>query len=474
MTVLSMTTATTASSGTTLGGGSSPFQPHWDLFPDFYVAQRAPVSFFQQIDGDLTKSAWTNVPWSAAFGDIQGDDADADADSSSNISPALTRFKALWDDDHLYIGALLHASDDLNTQAHFTERNSPIFQLDSDFEVFIDWTGTNHNYRELEVNALNTVWNLMLDKPYLNDGVEHSGRVTTDPNDALYYEVYGQQTAVRVLEGTLNDNVTGKGALWSVEIALAFSDLNVTASSSSSSSNNAKDDNDSTDNSSRPTTNRKHNLNLNSRPQPGSTAPSSSTSTQSQSHSHVRINFSRVERQGDINWTWQPQRVYSATQHKYQGRVNMHLPESWGYLVFDDSDNSDMDVEEQFQAESPKSESAILQPQDIDPTWPAQVAAMHVYYAQDAYRETTGHYTFDLNDLVQYMETKYINPFTVGISHTWVTEGYRVVVADQNAGILVTVEQDRKLCVTVASDSDDDDDDDDANGTNAKTIAVDK
>jgi hypothetical protein len=64
----------------------------------------------------------------------------------------------------------------------------------------------------------------MLDKPYLNDGVEHSGRVTSDTKDPLYYEVHRQTTAVRLLEGALNDNVTGAGALWSVEIALAFSD----------------------------------------------------------------------------------------------------------------------------------------------------------------------------------------------------------------------------------------------------------
>jgi hypothetical protein len=423
MTVLSMTT--TASSGIT---PSSPFQPHWDLFPSFYVAQRAPLSFFQQIDGDLTKSAWEKVPWSAAFGDIQGDDA-----PDSSIPPALTQFKALWDDDHIYIGALLHPSDAFNTHAHFDQRNSPIFQTDSDFEVFVDWFGTNHNYKELEVNALNTVWNLMLNKPYLNGGVEHSGRVATDTADPLYYEVHRQKTAVRVLEGDLNDNVTGAGALWSVEIALAFSDLNVTTTAAS----NTKEEGStgtSTSSISRPSTKLK-------------SSPSSG--------SHVRINFSRVELQGDINWTWQPQRVYSALQHKYQGQVNMHLPESWGYLVFgnDDQDN-----------QLSTTPTAMIQPADIDRTWPAQVAAMHVYYAQVAYREAFGRFTFDLDDLVPYMQTVYINPFTVHISHTWGKEGYRAIVADQIAGILVTVEQDRKLCVTVAKASDDD------NDANAKPV----
>jgi hypothetical protein len=420
-------TMTVLSSGTTPGGlasiPSSPFHPHWDLFPAFYVAQRAPPSFFQQIDGDLTKSAWEKAPWSAAFGDIQGDDA---LSSNSNITPALTRFKALWDDEHLYIGALLHPSEYFNTQAHFTQRNAPIYQLDSDFEVFIDPTGSNHNYKELEINALNTVWNLMLDKPYLNGGVEHSGRVATDVTDPLYYEVYGQTTAVRVLEGALNDNITGAGALWSVEMALAFSDLNVTTDTSSNTVKEEGGDGSSTT---------KHKPN--SLPPRSGFPPSAG--------SHVRINFSRVEKQGDINWTWQPQRVYSSQQHKYQGRVNMHLPESWGYLVF----GNDVHAHDEHDGTH---DQTTLQPADIDRTWPAQVAAMHVYYAQDAYRLVTGHYTFDLDDLLPYMQTVYINPFTVGISHTWVKEGYRVVVADQSAGILVTVEQDRKLCVTVAKD----------------------
>lgn len=437
MTVLSMTT--TSSSGAIPGGiePCSPFKSHWDLFPSFYVAQRAPLSFFQQIDGDLTKSAWDKVPWSAAFGDIQGDDAD-----TSSVKPALTRFKALWDDDHLYIGALLHPSDAFNTQAHFDQRNSPIYQLDSDFEVFVDWFGNNHNYKELEVNALNTVWNLMLDKPYLNGGVEHSGRVTTDTKDPLYYEVHRQKTAVRVLEGVLNDNVTEAGALWSVEIALAFSDLNATTTVRTK-----EEGSTGTSSSSRPTTKHKLNSNLDSLPR--SYSPSYG--------SHVRINFSRVELQGDINWTWQPQRVYSALQHKYQGQVNMHLPESWGYLVFGNKNQHGTNTDDS-RLDSQPAPTVMLQPADIDRTWPAQVAAMHVYYAQNAYRAAVGHYAFDLDDLLPYMQTMYINPFTVHINHTWVKEGYRVVVADQIAGILVTVEQDRKLCVTVAEVSDDDSD----------------
>jgi hypothetical protein len=87
---------------------SSLFDPHWALYPLAYVAPRAPLSFVDQLDGDLTKDIWANVPWSDAFHDIQG--------KTSGDPAALTQFMAQWDDDHLYIGAILHPSDDFNTQ----------------------------------------------------------------------------------------------------------------------------------------------------------------------------------------------------------------------------------------------------------------------------------------------------------------------------------------------------------------------
>jgi len=41
----------------------------------------------------------------------------------------------------------------------------------------------------------------------------------------------------------------------------------------------------------------------------------------------MRINFSRVERQGAINWTWQPQVVWDPKNQRYTGYVAMHLPD---------------------------------------------------------------------------------------------------------------------------------------------------
>ena len=41
---------------------------------------------------------------------------------------------------------------------------------DNDFEVFIDPDGDTHEYYELEMNALGTVWDLLLVDPYRDGG----------------------------------------------------------------------------------------------------------------------------------------------------------------------------------------------------------------------------------------------------------------------------------------------------------------
>ena len=335
---------------------ASPLQPHWDLYPAHYVAQAAPTSLSPfVIDGDLSKPAWRDVPWSAEFGDIQGTDAPADA-----MRPALTQFKALFDDTHLYLVALLHPAPHLATEAHFTRRNDPIYQKDSDFEVFIDLTRTNHNYKELEVNAINTVWNLMLDKPYEDGGHEHSGRIA-NPDEADYYEVYHQRTATRVLDGRLNDHDNNQGALWSVEMALSFSDLQ------RHTKNAVVDDVDSV--------------------------------------GLFRINFSRVERKGLINWTWQPQVRWDPATRRFAGFVNMHYPDAWGYIQLGGK--------------------GIVR----DTQWPAQLTAMTIYYALHYHKDQTGVFTTDLGELV--LPKEIVNPFEIQIELTGMGDGFLVTV-DRN------------------------------------------
>ena len=94
----------------------------------------------------------------------------------------------LWDDDNFYVAAELEEPD---VWATLIERDSVIFR-DNDFEVFIDPDGDTHAYYELEVNALGTLWDLLLIKPYRDGGPAIHG-----------WDIAGLQSAVDV-RGTRN------------------------------------------------------------------------------------------------------------------------------------------------------------------------------------------------------------------------------------------------------------------------------
>ena len=72
---------------------------------------------------------------------------------------------------YLYVYAEL---EEPHVWGTITKKNEVIFQ-DNDFEVFIDPDGDNHNYYEFEINALNTIWDLTLVKPYRDGGPRHPG-----------------------------------------------------------------------------------------------------------------------------------------------------------------------------------------------------------------------------------------------------------------------------------------------------------
>jgi Flp pilus assembly protein TadD len=218
------------------------------------------------VDGKLDDDAWAEAPWTADFVDIQ--------DHNLPTPRFRTRAKLLWDENYLYIGAEL---EEPHVWATLTEHDSVIFQ-DPDFEIFMDPDGDTHAYYEFEINALNTSWDLMLNKPYMDRGT---------PNNA--WDIPGKKTAIHV-NGKLNDPAEiDKG--WTVEIAFPWSVLGEHA---------------------------RH---------PG--PPSDGE--------QWRIDFSRVEwkittdsgvcrkvpNTPEDNWVWSP-----------AGVIDMHRPEMWGLLQF--------------------------------------------------------------------------------------------------------------------------------------------
>ncbi|WP_068617645.1 carbohydrate-binding family 9-like protein [Paenibacillus tuaregi] len=231
------------------------------------------------LDGRIEKPFWANAAWTEDFVDIEGD-----------LRPRpskRTRVKMLWDEQFFYIGAELEEDE---IWATLTERDSVIFH-DNDFEVFIDPDGDSHHYYELEVNALNTVWDLLLIKPYRDGGPPVNG-----------WDIQGLKTAVHI-DGELN-KPGAENRKWSVECALPWSSLRECAPEGRV-------------------------------PVPGE---------------FWRVNFSRVQWKVEIrdgkyskvldpdtgrplpedNWVWSP-----------MGLINMHYPELWGYVLFAEAEDPD-------------------------------------------------------------------------------------------------------------------------------------
>lgn len=164
---------------------------------DVLLPSVRPLSSPLVIDGNIDKPAWKNIAWTDDFVDIEGD---------LKPKPRLrTRIKMMWDDTNFYVAAQM---EEPHVWGTLTMRDSVIFH-DNDFEVFLNPSCDTRNYYELEVNALNTVVDLLLRKPYREGGQADNS-----------YIIKGLQTAVKV-HGTLNNpNDTDKG--WDVEIAMPW------------------------------------------------------------------------------------------------------------------------------------------------------------------------------------------------------------------------------------------------------------
>src|SRR5262249_21742138 len=132
------------------------------------------------IDGRIDDAAWDDAPWTPAFVDIEGDRKPA---------PRFrTRAKMVWDDQNLYIAAEL---EEPHVWWTLTEHDSIVFH-DNDFEVFIDPDGDQKCYFEIEVNAANTIFDLLLPRTCRAGGpAEHD------------WNAVGMRTGVHV-DGTAN------------------------------------------------------------------------------------------------------------------------------------------------------------------------------------------------------------------------------------------------------------------------------
>lgn len=234
--------------------------------PKSYTAYKTSEKI--NIDGESQEASWNKVSWTSPFIDIEG----------KKQPKYKTEVKMLWDDTYFYVLAKM---EEPHVWGNLTKRDTIIF-YNNDFEIFIDPDGDTHNYYELEINALNTAWDLFVTKPYRT-----TNAVLNDWN------ITGLKSAVKV-NGTINNpNDTDTG--WILEIAIPWA-----AYKTGYFQKNIPTD------------------------------------------KFWRVNFSRVnwdhqitdgkyERKKDANgkllheynWVWSP-----------MGVINMHEPEKWGYVLF--------------------------------------------------------------------------------------------------------------------------------------------
>ncbi|MCM4154982.1 carbohydrate-binding family 9-like protein [Gramella sp. AN32] len=231
-----------------------------------YVAYRTLDSIF--IDGIGNEQSWERSSFTQDFIDIEG----------TKTPKYQTNVKMLWDDTYLYFYAKM---EEPHIWAILKQRDTVIF-YNNDFEIFIDPDGDSHNYMEFEMNALNTIWDLFIVKPYR----ERAPIVNN-------WEIKGLKSAVYT-DGTLN-NPSDEDKFWSVEVAIPWEVLE-----------------------------------------------EANIDGSGHADTFWRINFSRVNWDFDLenqkysrkkdhtgnfipefNWVWSP-----------QGVINMHEPEHWGYVFF--------------------------------------------------------------------------------------------------------------------------------------------
>jgi hypothetical protein len=310
-------------------------------YPLQYVVHKLNTNQKVIFDGRLDEPLWQEVAWTDKFVDIEG--------STKPLPYYYTQAKMRWDDDYLYIAAYLQEP---HVWSNLTVNNSIIYH-DNDFEIFIDPDGSTHFYKELELNARNVNWNLLMVRPYLNGGppvcnfTVPGQCVSSAPEWGVqFWDISPYLPSGVFINGTLNNPTLGS-TFWSLEIGIPIRQY----------------------------------LRYN---QPQFAYPP-------RIGQYWRVDFSRVQWEITIhdnpdgsrsywkvpgkpenNWVWQP---------TYVNPPNMHLPETWGYIQFaDDRVNATPAVK--------------------DPQWPVRDALAKVYGAEVVLQNAGNGYSTNLMVLV--------------------------------------------------------------------------
>lgn len=249
-------------------------RPQIEYNPKYYICYKSDGTII--IDGKINEELWSKTEWTDLFVDIEGE---------LKQKPYYeTKVKMLWDDKYFYFAAFLQEE---HIWAKLKEKDTVIY-YDNDFEIFIDPDGDTHNYYELELNAFETIWDLLLIKPYRD-----AEKVAVNA-----WDITDLKVAVDI-NGTLN-NPTEKDEYWTVEVAIPWSSIKEL----------------------------------------------SYTAVPPKHNNQWKVNFSRVQWETEVvgnsyikkkniktgrdlpenNWVWSP-----------QGLIAMHYPETWGIVQFSEN-----------------------------------------------------------------------------------------------------------------------------------------
>jgi len=225
-----------------------------------------------QIDGLAGEKAWEKAAWINDFSNITG----------LGLAPkGETRAKMLWNDQYLYLYIELKEK---NLWATIKQHDVAVYRENA-LEIFVDPDGDNQHYMEFQINALGTVWDLLLTRPYRNGGWSISD-----------WDIKGLKKAVH-LRGSINQP-DDRDEGWSVELAFPLKSIALGSGRRLRSGTVWR-------------------MNLSRVAWP----------LEVKDGRYVKkMNTKGVANEPDY-WVWAP-----------QGTVNLHMPERWGYLLFADED----------------------------------------------------------------------------------------------------------------------------------------
>jgi hypothetical protein len=153
------------------------------------------------LDGKDNEKVWSKVPWSEPFSDIEG--------AGGTRFPYTSRLKLLWDNDFLYI--YMKMEEDALWAIHRT--TDQVFR-ENVIKIFIDPDNDMTTLFQIQVNAYNEVYWLVMNKTYRDKGKRLDG-----------WMPIGGQSAVG-LTGTMN-NPSDKDTEWTIEMALPLKSFTI-------------------------------------------------------------------------------------------------------------------------------------------------------------------------------------------------------------------------------------------------------